>query len=318
MSFELFNDWMNRFVVFTATLRRWFGDQTLASRMEVACVSVHRDMVCVRSLYAIDQIPLKVPLNQEMGKNSSGKFSFLVLTGEEELREAERESMVCGSQSNLRCRLANQDAICGSYLLLPNVPSIILFCTIRFDSPSGDDPHIISASFSFCCSSSFDVHCYIRHLSIIPRLNHTYHVSNKFSKSKSVEKALIRVLLDRYHRFSVIGRRISDNKVSKAPYKLQTNKFFTATAGLIIARVMVHADGSILWIPQALFKSAYQVDITYFPFDTEVQDLNELNSLSYLENLLVVANGLANDTESMVAIKQHSNERLLYRLRLAN
>ena len=37
-----------------------------------------------------------------------------------------------------------------------------------------------------------------------------------------------------------------------------------------IARVVVHSDGSILWVPQALFKSTCQVEITYFPFDTQV------------------------------------------------
>ncbi|VDN99565.1 unnamed protein product [Rodentolepis nana] len=47
-----------------------------------------------------------------------------------------------------------------------------------------------------------------------------------------------------------------------------------------IARVVVHADGSILWVPQALFKSACQVEITYFPYDTQVCTL-EFGSWTY-------------------------------------
>ncbi|KAM7542020.1 hypothetical protein Aperf_G00000015663 [Anoplocephala perfoliata] len=157
------------------------------------------------------------------------------------------------------------------------------------------------------------------------------------SKTKSVEKALIRMLLDRYRRFGVIGRPVSDKKtVLKVRYGLQliqildldenkqilhTNcwsnydwndtllQWDPAEHGNItevrifpsqvwtpdiqlfnfaderirehrIARVVVHADGSILWVPQALFKSACQVDITYFPFDTQVCTL-EFGSWTY-------------------------------------
>ncbi|OON16000.1 hypothetical protein X801_08190, partial [Opisthorchis viverrini] len=34
------------------------------------------------------------------------------------------------------------------------------------------------------------------------------------------------------------------------------------------ARVVIEKDGSVLWIPQALYKSTCEVEITYFPFDT--------------------------------------------------
>lgn len=37
------------------------------------------------------------------------------------------------------------------------------------------------------------------------------------------------------------------------------------------ARVVVSSNGETLWVPQALFKSTCEVEITYFPFDTQVQ-----------------------------------------------
>ncbi|KAM7542916.1 hypothetical protein Aperf_G00000015731 [Anoplocephala perfoliata] len=147
------------------------------------------------------------------------------------------------------------------------------------------------------------------------------------SKTESVEKTLIRMLIDRYQRFGLIGRPVIDNKnVLKVRYGLQliqilnldenkqilhTNcwsnynwndtllRWNPAEHGNItevrifpsqvwtpdiqlynfadqrsrehrIARVVVHADGNILWVPQALFKSACQVEITFFPFDTQI------------------------------------------------
>uniref|UniRef100_A0A5K3FBT6 Neur_chan_LBD domain-containing protein n=1 Tax=Mesocestoides corti TaxID=53468 RepID=A0A5K3FBT6_MESCO len=157
------------------------------------------------------------------------------------------------------------------------------------------------------------------------------------NKTKSVEKALIRMLIERYRRFGVIGRPVSDNKiVLKVNYGLQliqildldenkqilhTNcwsmyrwndtllqwnpaehgnvtevrifpsQIWTPDIQLFnfaderirehrIARVVVHSDGSILWVPQALFKSACQVEITYFPFDTQICNL-EFGSWTY-------------------------------------
>ncbi|KAM3177626.1 hypothetical protein ACTXT7_004162 [Hymenolepis weldensis] len=148
----------------------------------------------------------------------------------------------------------------------------------------------------------------------------------KINKTKSVEKALIRMLIARYQKFGVVGRPVSDNKqVLLVRYGLQliqileldenkqilhTNcwsmykwndtllhwnpaehgnitevrifpsQVWTPDIQLFnfvderiqdhrIARVVVHADGSILWVPQALFKSACQVEITYFPYDTQ-------------------------------------------------
>lgn len=52
-----------------------------------------------------------------------------------------------------------------------------------------------------------------------------------------------------------------------------------------IARVVVHADGSILWVPQALFKSACQVEITYFPYDTQASFYLLLKGLVHLLNI---------------------------------
>ncbi|VDP81995.1 unnamed protein product [Echinostoma caproni] len=46
------------------------------------------------------------------------------------------------------------------------------------------------------------------------------------------------------------------------------------------ARVVIHNDGSTLWVPQALFKSTCEVEITYFPFDTQICML-EFGSWTY-------------------------------------
>ncbi|KAL5108266.1 Neuronal acetylcholine receptor subunit beta-3 [Taenia crassiceps] len=159
----------------------------------------------------------------------------------------------------------------------------------------------------------------------------------KINKTKSVEKALIRMLIERYRRYGVIGRPVSDSKTTlKVNYGLQliqildldenkqilhTNcwsmykwndsllqwdpaehgnvtevrifpsQVWTPDIQLFnfaderirehrIARVVVHSDGSILWVPQALFKSTCQVEITYFPFDTQICTL-EFGSWTY-------------------------------------
>nr|CAX69424.1 Neuronal acetylcholine receptor subunit alpha-3 precursor [Schistosoma japonicum] len=46
------------------------------------------------------------------------------------------------------------------------------------------------------------------------------------------------------------------------------------------ARVVVSSNGEMLWVPQALFKSTCEVEITYFPFDTQICML-EFGSWTY-------------------------------------
>uniref|UniRef100_A0A1I8GED9 Neur_chan_LBD domain-containing protein n=1 Tax=Macrostomum lignano TaxID=282301 RepID=A0A1I8GED9_9PLAT len=47
-----------------------------------------------------------------------------------------------------------------------------------------------------------------------------------------------------------------------------------------MARVVVYSSGSVLWVPQSLFKSTCPVEIEYFPFDTQTCDL-EFGSWTY-------------------------------------
>lgn len=35
------------------------------------------------------------------------------------------------------------------------------------------------------------------------------------------------------------------------------------------ANMVIHSDGTVLWIPQAIFKSVCKIDIMYFPFDIQ-------------------------------------------------
>ncbi|KAF5400988.1 hypothetical protein PHET_05488 [Paragonimus heterotremus] len=51
------------------------------------------------------------------------------------------------------------------------------------------------------------------------------------------------------------------------------------------AGLLVYSDGSILWLQQALFKSTCQVEITYFPFDSQVCML-EFGSFTYEKELM--------------------------------
>ncbi|KAF8566195.1 hypothetical protein P879_02807 [Paragonimus westermani] len=46
------------------------------------------------------------------------------------------------------------------------------------------------------------------------------------------------------------------------------------------ARVVISSNGNTLWVPQALFKSTCEVEITYFPFDTQICML-EFGSWTY-------------------------------------
>lgn len=159
----------------------------------------------------------------------------------------------------------------------------------------------------------------------------------KVSKTKSVEKNLIRRVVERYRRFGVVGRPVNDSRVVlQIEYGLQLiqvldideNKqilrtncwsmyrwndsllqwdpseygnvteirlfpqvIWTPDIQLYnfaderivehrIARVVVQSTGETLWVPQALFKSACQVGITFFPFDTQVCTL-EFGSWTY-------------------------------------
>ncbi|BHF69032.1 hypothetical protein SprV_0301207300 [Sparganum proliferum] len=159
----------------------------------------------------------------------------------------------------------------------------------------------------------------------------------KVSKTKSVEKNLIRRVVERYRRFGVVGRPVNDSRVVlQIEYGLQLiqvldideNKqilrsncwsmyrwndsllqwdpseygnvteirlfpqlIWTPDIQLYnfadertvehrIARVVVQSTGETLWVPQALFKSACQVGITFFPFDTQICTL-EFGSWTY-------------------------------------
>ncbi|KAM7541968.1 hypothetical protein Aperf_G00000015684 [Anoplocephala perfoliata] len=220
------------------------------------------------------------------------------------------------SQPNLRSQLANQDVSYGSCFARPIVP------TIHFAFSSGD---FVMRMFPHHLCTIFILILFLAP-NVFPGPAPKGHP--KISKTKSVEKTLIRMLIDRYQRFGLIGRPIIDNKkVLKVRYGLQliqildldenkqilhTNcwsnynwndtllqwdpveyanisevrifpsQVWTPDIQLYnfadqrsrehrIARVVVHADGNILWVPQALFKSACQVEITFFPFDTQIK-----------------------------------------------
>nr|CAH8873042.1 unnamed protein product [Trichobilharzia regenti] len=175
-------------------------------------------------------------------------------------------------------------------------------------------------------------------------LNGVFHVTGvapkghpKEMKTKSVEKNLIRMLLNRYEQFGVIGRPVNDSKIKvDVRYGLQlfqildldenkqilrTNcwSMYKWTDSLLRwnesdygniktvrifpsqiwtpdiklynfaderlrehrdARVVVSSNGEMLWVPQALFKSTCEVEITYFPFDTQICML-EFGSWTY-------------------------------------
>ncbi|GAA51702.1 neuronal acetylcholine receptor subunit alpha-4 [Clonorchis sinensis] len=163
-------------------------------------------------------------------------------------------------------------------------------------------------------------------------VNHT-----AVTKVKSVEKTLIRMLLNRYEQFGVVGRPVNDSKIQVVvAYGLQLFQILDLDENKQIlrtncwsmyqwqdslltwnhseygdirsvrifpsyiwtpdiklynfaderlkehreARVVIQNDGSVLWIPQALFKSTCEVEITYFPFDTQVCML-EFGSWTY-------------------------------------
>ncbi|CAH8646170.1 unnamed protein product, partial [Schistosoma intercalatum] len=159
----------------------------------------------------------------------------------------------------------------------------------------------------------------------------------KVLKTKSVEKDLIRMLLNRYEQFGIIGRPVNDSKIkvdvryglqlfqildldenkqilrtncwcmhkwtdsllrwNESEYgNIKTVRIFPSqiwTPDIKLynfaderlreyrdARVVVSSNGETLWLPQALFKSTCEVEITYFPFDTQICML-EFGSLTY-------------------------------------
>ncbi|TGZ55998.1 hypothetical protein CRM22_010247 [Opisthorchis felineus] len=61
--------------------------------------------------------------------------------------------------------------------------------------------------------------------------------------------------------------------------------------------LLVHSNGDILWLQQALFKSTCQVEITYFPFDSQVCML-EFGSLTYDKSLLELEWWTPDDSET--------------------
>nr|QQY02490.1 acetylcholine-gated chlorid channel-1 [Cryptocotyle lingua] len=157
------------------------------------------------------------------------------------------------------------------------------------------------------------------------------------TKVKSVEKSLIRMLVNRYEQFGVVGRPVNDSKIQVVvAYGLQLFQILDLDENKQIlrtncwsmyqwhdslltwnhseygdvrsvrifpsylwtpdiklynfaderlkehreARVVIQHDGSVLWIPQALFKSTCEVEITFFPFDTQICML-EFGSWTY-------------------------------------
>ncbi|KAF7260847.1 hypothetical protein EG68_04026 [Paragonimus skrjabini miyazakii] len=159
----------------------------------------------------------------------------------------------------------------------------------------------------------------------------------KETKTHSVEKSLIRMLLNRYEQYGVIGRPVNDSKIKVyVDYGLQlfqildldenkqilrTNcwsmytwndtllqwneseyggiksvrifpsqiwtpdiKLYNFADERLVeqreARVVISSNGNTLWVPQALFKSTCEVEITYFPFDTQICML-EFGSWTY-------------------------------------
>ncbi|KAF6771539.1 hypothetical protein AHF37_09842 [Paragonimus kellicotti] len=72
------------------------------------------------------------------------------------------------------------------------------------------------------------------------------------------------------------------------------------------ARVVISSNGNTLWVPQALFKSTCEVEITYFPFDTQVSmrfSVSEfINYASTPRILLFISDGvLIADVERLFA-----------------
>ncbi|CAH8658983.1 unnamed protein product [Heterobilharzia americana] len=161
--------------------------------------------------------------------------------------------------------------------------------------------------------------------------------SNHVETESSMEKSLIRMILQRYKQNGVVGRPVNDSRVKiVVQYGLQliqllgldenkqvlrTNCWtmyrwsdsllkwnasqFGGISELRIfphqiwtpdiklynfaderlqefrdGRLVVDSSGNILWIQQALFRSTCQVEITYFPFDSQVCML-EFGSMAY-------------------------------------
>ncbi|CAH8677211.1 unnamed protein product [Schistosoma rodhaini] len=168
-------------------------------------------------------------------------------------------------------------------------------------------------------------------------LSPTVRSRNNAETESSMEKSLIRVILERYKQNGVVGRPVNNSRVKMVvQYGLQmiqllgldenkqvlkTNcwavyrwsdsllKWNASQYGGIKelrifphqiwtpdiklynfaderlqefreGRLVVDSSGNILWIQQALFRSTCQVEITYFPFDSQVCML-EFGSMAY-------------------------------------
>lgn len=48
-----------------------------------------------------------------------------------------------------------------------------------------------------------------------------------------------------------------------------------------MSNALVYGDGSINWIPPAIYKSSCSIDVEYFPFDEQICDL-KFGSWTYL------------------------------------
>nr|CAH8873044.1 unnamed protein product [Trichobilharzia regenti] len=162
-------------------------------------------------------------------------------------------------------------------------------------------------------------------------------VCSRSHVESSMEKSLIRMILQRYKQNGVVGRPVNDSRVKVVVHYglqliqllgldenkqiLRTNcwtmyrwsdsllrwnasRFGGITELRIFphqiwtpdiklynfaderlqefreGRLVVNSDGNILWIQQALFRSTCQVEITYFPFDSQVCML-EFGSMAY-------------------------------------
>ena len=55
------------------------------------------------------------------------------------------------------------------------------------------------------------------------------------------------------------------------------------------ASAVVQHDGSVLWIPRAIFKSSCVIDITYFPFDKQVTSLKLAFSAFHLQHVCSIS-----------------------------